>query len=90
MADLRAKALGYLRAGAVTVGAARRPKDSDHPDFVSAKVEGHNGRYYVHLLDGRWTCSCKAVVDDGQDCAHLAAVQLVTGHESAAAKVGVS
>lgn len=86
MADIRAQALTYLRDGKVTIGAARRPVTADRPDFVSARVIGHNGTYLVHLLDGVWTCSCKAVTDDGEPCPHLAAVKLVTGHPSEAAR----
>ena len=88
MADIRSKALGYLRSGAVTVGNASLDSiaGADRPVFVAARVQGHNRVLWVHLLDGRWTCSCQAVLDDGQECAHRAAVALVTGHETAARK----
>lgn len=86
MTDLRSKSLAYLRDGKVTIGAARRPRKADRPDFVSARVIGHHAAYRVHLLAGRWTCSCQTEWSDGEPCAHLAAVQLVTGHQSAAAK----
>lgn len=56
------------------------------PGRVKATVQGHRALYTVRLCDGAWSCSCKAVTDDGQECAHLPAVQMVTGYPSAAAK----
>lgn len=82
MPDIRAKALNYLRDGAVSVFHARSPRDGTPPHEVIARVEGHNGRYVVDYLDGTWSCTCP----EGTGCAHVAAVQLVTGHRSAAAK----
>ena len=83
MADLRSRALAYLRSGAVTIGAARRPAPAERPEFVSARVVGHHAAYLVRLQRGAWTCSCQSVFSDGQTCAHVAAVQLVTGHATA-------
>ncbi|MEV7006822.1 hypothetical protein [Streptosporangium sp. NPDC051022] len=78
-ADLRSKALGYLRSGAVTVLVAdsweRGPR---RPYRVLADVVGHRSTHRVTFwIDVRekWTCSCRA-----EGCAHIAAVQLVTGH----------
>lgn len=79
MSDVRTKSLGYLRDGDVTIRAAA-------PGYVKASVRGHNGTYVVRLGDHRWVCSCKSVLDDGRECAHVAAVQLVTGYPSAASK----
>ncbi|MBB4702521.1 SWIM zinc finger family protein [Sphaerisporangium siamense] len=52
------------------------------PHTVTARVEGHSAKYIVLLDDGRWTCTC----DDPATCAHVAAVQLVTGHPGPARK----
>lgn len=79
MSDLRTRSLAYLRDGAVTITAAA-------PGHVRATVQGHNGLYTVRLRDAAWSCSCKAVTDDGQECAHAAAVKLVTGWPTAAVK----
>lgn len=88
MTDVRTKSLAYLRDGKVTIGSARLPRiaDPDRPEFVQARVVGHQATYRVHLLDGVWSCSCASVWSDCEPCAHLAAVQLVTGHPSAAAR----
>lgn len=81
MADIRAKALAYLRDGKVRVSYATSAGMSRTPYNVLAYVDGHNDRYLVRFTEDAWTCSCQRV-----DCAHAAAVQLVTGHRSAAAK----
>lgn len=86
MADLRSKTCAYLRDGAVRVLVSRTVKTENRPYHVAAVVKGHTARRVVDLTDGRWSCTCKAVIDDGQPCAHVAAVQLVTGWPSAAAK----
>lgn len=86
MADLRAKALGYLRDAKVHVLHARTEPSARRPVEVVAIVEAHTGVRRVELTAGSWACSCQAVVSDGQPCAHLAAVQLVTNWPSAAAK----
>ncbi len=77
---LRAKALTYYRSGAVRVLNAATVLPADRPYFVEARVLGHRSHYIVRYELGGWTCTCHA---DG--CAHAAAVQLATGHESAAA-----
>jgi hypothetical protein len=86
VADVRAKALGYLRDQKLHVLYARTPADARSPVAVIAVVEAHTAVRRVELRDGTWTCDCKTVLDDGLPCAHLAAVQLVTNHPSAAAK----
>lgn len=81
-ADVRSKALGYLRSGAVQVLTASTVTHSNRPFLVEARVRGYHSDYVVRL-DGAsapWTCTCRE-----DECAHRAAVQLVTGHESAAA-----
>ena len=90
--DLRSKALGYLRAGAVKVCEVRDvgwPGQPGHYRIVMATVQGHA---QVHAVDGTmptdgdeaWTClPCKLA----QPCAHIAAVQLVTGGKTGARQV---
>ena len=81
-ADIRSKALGYLRSGAVRVQLASSVSQADRPYWVRALVHGFKSTYIV-TLDGAsapWTCTCHQ-----DECAHRAAVQLITGHESAAA-----
>lgn len=81
MPDLRAKALSYLRDGKVRVSHATSAGVSRTPYNVLAYVDGYTGVRLVRFTANAWSCSC------GQDeCAHAAAVQLVTGHRSAAAK----
>jgi hypothetical protein len=84
MASTRSKALGYLRGQNVRVVTATSRPDTIQPLYVVAIVRGHNGDYLVTLDAGQWTCTCDAA---RRDCAHRAAVQMVTGHKSAAAKV---
>jgi len=74
-------ACSYLSRGKVTVtnatpgdGQARRPAE------VVAIVEGNSGKYLVTLRDGAWSCTCGRPAE----CAHAAAVQLVTGWPSLA------
>lgn len=86
MPDLRAKSLNYLRTGLVHVLHARTEATSRRPVEVVAIVEAHTGVRRVELTGGTWSCSCQAVLSDGLPCAHVAAVQLVTNHPSAAAK----
>ncbi|RCG21939.1 hypothetical protein DQ384_36375 [Sphaerisporangium album] len=78
--DVRSKALGYLRSGAVRVLVASTMGPARRPYFVEAHVDGHQSTYIVRFELHEWTCTCHEA-----DCAHAAAVQLATGHESAAA-----
>lgn len=82
--DVRAKACSYLRAGKVTVTGAAATKHDGHrrADAVHAYVDGHSSTYVVDLADGAWTCTCHRPAE----CAHVVAVQLVTGHPSLARK----
>jgi hypothetical protein len=80
---LRTKALSILREGRCRVLISKWDGHSDAPEFVVFRVlssrEG-GPRYAVDFLDGVWSCTC------GQSpCAHVAAVQLVSGHAEAAA-----
>lgn len=79
--DVRAKACAYLRGGAVTVLSAAT-QDGPRPWMVHARVVGHSSTYVVKLIDGAWSCTCGRPAE----CAHVAAVQLVTGHPSLARK----
>lgn len=84
MADVRDKALAYLRDGKVRVVHSVSRIGGLRPYEVDAFVEGHKSTYKVSLDDGVWSCTCHG---PGEGCAHIAAVQLVTDPEhSAAAK----
>lgn len=83
--SLRAKALTYLRTGRVTVKTAGNVVN-DAPGFIVASVastrEERRTPYGVtRTSNGAWSCTCHR----GEDCAHIPAVCLVTGHPSAAA-----
>jgi hypothetical protein len=82
MPDLRSKVLAYVRDEKVRVLHAETVKPNLRPHTVGALVQGFNARYWVELQKGRWLCSCGSA----EPCAHLAAVQLVTGYPSAASK----
>ncbi|MEV5710085.1 hypothetical protein [Actinoallomurus sp. NPDC052274] len=79
--DVRAKALGYLRDGRVTVSAATFAGLARVPYDVLAYVDGYRSTYIVRLVLDTWACSCATA-----GCPHVAAVQLVTGHPSVARK----
>lgn len=88
--QLRPKALAALREGRVKVIRARTPADapsSPQHEVVAVVQSSHNERvrHVVDFLDGLWTC-VTGTVECEQPCAPVAAVQLVTGHESVAAK----
>lgn len=82
MPDLRTKALGYLRDEKVRVLYAETVKPDLRPHTVGALVQGFNARYWIELQGGRWLCSCGT----SEACAHLAAVQIITGWPSAASR----
>lgn len=82
-AAFRAKALGYLRGERVRVISATTPEGHLRPYEVLAYVRGHQDRHAVRFDAGAWSCSCGS-----NGCAHVAAVQLVTGWPSAASKGG--
>lgn len=81
----RDKTLGYLRDGAVRVLAAQPPREGEpqRAAEVRAHVDGYTSTYIVAFNGDGWGCTCPAI---GDSCPHVAAVQLVTGHPSKAAK----
>jgi uncharacterized Zn finger protein len=83
-ADVRSLACSYVRDGGVLVCRASGGGNDSPPTVVRARVQGRRARYFVRLNDGVWVCSC----DEPDLCAHVAAVQLVTGHEGLASPAG--
>lgn len=81
--DLRAAALHYLRSGAVTVLVANSWEHGPRrPYRVLADVVGYRSTHRVTFwvdVPEEWTCTCRA-----EQCAHVAAVQLITGHATSA------
>lgn len=80
---LRAKALGYLRDGRVTVWWLEGPGEGAVPTGVSAHIEPAPGDpsglsvwANVWLKDGVWGCDEHP---GANSCGHRLAVQLVTG-----------
>ncbi len=84
-ADVRTKALAYLRDERVRVVSAGTPEGHLRPYQVTAYVNGYTGRHTVTFEAGAWSCTCGAV-----GCAHAAAVQLITGWQGPASKGGAS
>lgn len=84
--NIRQKALAYLRNQDVRITQAITPEGSIQPVFVEAIVRGYRRFYDVRLENGVWTCTCDLASQP--ECAHRAAVQLVTGHRMGAAKAG--
>ena len=82
MAEIRPRALACLRDGRVAIKRAEGGR-------IIAAVRSSRNPDVVYIVDrypsleAAWFCTCRA--DGG--CPHIAAVQLVTGHKSAAAKV---
>lgn len=80
----RAKALGYLRDGRVTVWWLEGLGGGAVPTGVSAHIEPAQGDpsgssvwANVWLKDGAWGCDEHP---GGNSCAHRLAIQMVTGH----------
>ncbi|MEV0968480.1 hypothetical protein [Microtetraspora glauca] len=82
-ADVRAKALAYIREGRVLVTTVATPPDARYPCLVVATVQGHMQRYQVvrHPESG-WSCDCWRT----EPCAHLAAVAISCGAPGYAAR----
>jgi hypothetical protein len=80
---LRSKALACLREGRVSVLLVR-PDDRWKPELIVARVRSSRDAhpYRVELRSGRWSCNCRDGMRDEQ-CAHVAAVTLVTTGEVA-------
>ena len=83
MADLRAKALSYLRDGKVTILSARSERPERTARSVGAIVQGFHGEHWVRGELAGWRCTCNGEAP-ASDCAHIAAVQLITGHPTPA------
>ena len=87
--SIRPSALAALRDGRVTVGIAQVAAGTSAPPYtvtakvLSSRMDGTH--YWVRLKHGEWSCTCTTPL-----CAHLAAVQLVTGHPSPARKEAAS
>lgn len=82
-AEVRRKALVYLRDEKVRIISAGTPEGQLRPYEVTAYVQGHQDRHTVRFEAGAWSCSCLRA-----GCPHRAAVQMVTGWPSAASKGG--
>jgi hypothetical protein len=81
---LRPKALAVLREGRLTMLRVECRNTAHEVDEVIARVQSSREggpAYAVDLSFGQWTCTCRR----DEPCAHIAAVQLVTGHHKAAA-----
>jgi uncharacterized Zn finger protein len=85
MTEIRPKALAALRSGRVAITLASLEGQRIQATVESSRPE----RTTPYIVDrwagsavGQWSCTCGNPTDDY--CAHIAAVQLVTGHESAA------
>lgn len=85
--DLRRKALAALRDGRVMIRHASSPPVLGAASrSITATVQSSQPRatrWYVvdrWAHSDRWECTCKPVAEiDAPDCAHIAAVKLVTG-----------
>lgn len=92
-AGLRARALAALRDGRVEVFEAHGDPSGDEPAHsitaLCRSSRTDSDRTYVIDLTPQmgWGCTCGLY---GGNCVHVAAVQLVTGHESAAARGAAS
>lgn len=65
----QAKGRGLVESGRVTIAAQRE-------GFVDALVKGTApDPYSVMLLDGKWSCTCRARVT----CSHIIAAQAASG-----------
>jgi hypothetical protein len=95
-AGLRSKALAYLRDHKVAIVRADPCEERARPVLVWAAVQGWRGLHKVRLRERRWTCHLEPCPGgqpregryecESAECAHVAAVQLVTGHPSLAAR----
>lgn len=83
MPTFRQKALGYFRNQDIRVTQAITPEGAIQPVFVEGIVRGYHRLYTVRFENGVWTCTCD--LSSQPECAHRAAIQLVTGHRSPAA-----
>lgn len=82
MSALRPKALSVLREGRLEIRHSACRRYGHVVDEVVARVASSRQggpAYAVDFLDGVWTCTCRQETG----CAHIAAVQLTTGHAPA-------
>jgi hypothetical protein len=83
---LRSKALAALREGRVCVTRADKADPETgtlRPQLVEAAVRSSRPGdrvYAVDMVGGKWLCTCQSG-NSGDLCAHVAAVQMVTGGE---------
>lgn len=78
--DLRARALAYLRSGAVTILNARYDGGPRRAADITADVAGHRSTHRVTYSRIGWWCTCPDWAVEAAPCPHIAAVALVTGH----------
>jgi hypothetical protein len=84
---IRQKTLRKFGEGAVTLRTVVTIPGEQRALTVDAKVDGHRGRHSVsYSIAAGWRCSCAHPGDGLAPCPHIAAVQMVTGHPSAAEK----
>lgn len=84
VADIRKGALSCLRDGRVTITVVDGLR-------VEATVESSRPNTSTYAVDrwrddGSWSCTCTTFTRRRETCAHVAAVQLVTDGQSAAAR----
>lgn len=80
--ELRKKALAVLREGRLQLQHVTCRRTAHDVDEVVGRVQSSRAggpAYAVDFLDDCWTCTCRP----NELCAHIAAVQMVTGHSSA-------
>jgi len=75
---MRAKALACLREGRVSV---LRAETDPRRVWAHVKSSRDGYRYRVALQGGKWVCDCRLGLR-GEQCAHVAAVALVTTAEA--------
>jgi uncharacterized Zn finger protein len=82
--DLRTRALPILREGRACIVRAEPGQVITDPAWsVIALVTSSRTpdlRYVVDFDAGEWACTCGAGITTPGPCAHVAAIQLVTGH----------
>lgn len=87
MTTIRQRTLKRFGAGDIRVVDVRTRPGERRATFVDAKVNGHRGLHTVTYGESAgWSCSCGCAGDALAPCPHVAAVQMVTGHPSAAEK----
>lgn len=87
MSEIRPRALACLREGRVAVTLAEHDGERIQASVTSSRPE-RTVPYIVDRWpqDSSWSCTCRPGDAAQTSCAHIAAVQLVTGYTSAAAR----